>query len=80
VTEDVATGSAAGPTAAYLISHSYRPANEPLQVHQGRFVGRPSRIAVRRMNDGSMHVGGVVTPFSSGTIDNAAVEAAGPAR
>jgi PhzF family phenazine biosynthesis protein len=75
VTEDVATGSAAGPTAAYLINHEQRPANEPFHVHQGRFVGRPSRIGVRRTSDGSIHVGGIVTPFSSGTIDSAAVEA-----
>jgi PhzF family phenazine biosynthesis protein len=73
VTEDVATGSAAGPTAAYLISHGQRPGNEPFQVHQGRFVGRPSRIGVRRTRNGSIHVGGMVTPFSSGVIDNTAV-------
>jgi len=37
-------------------------------VHQGRFVGRPSRIDVRQADDGSILVGGSVAPFSSGTI------------
>ncbi len=73
VTEDVATGSAAGPTAAYLVSHGLRPADKPFHVHQGRFVGRPSRIDVRYAADGSIYVGGLVAPFSSGTIELAAV-------
>jgi trans-2,3-dihydro-3-hydroxyanthranilate isomerase len=68
VTEDVATGSAAGPTAAYLVSHGLRAADQPFHVHQGRFVGRPSRIDVRHAADGSIFVGGPVTPFSHGTI------------
>lgn len=72
VTEDVATGSAAGPTAAYLVSHGLRSADEPFHIHQGRFVGRPSRIDVRHAN-GGIRVGGSVAPFSSGTIEPAAV-------
>jgi trans-2,3-dihydro-3-hydroxyanthranilate isomerase len=72
VTEDVATGSAAGPAAAYLVSHGLRSATEPFQVQQGRFVGRPSRIDVRHAADGSVFVGGSVAPFSSGTIEMAA--------
>jgi PhzF family phenazine biosynthesis protein len=67
-TEDVATGSAAGPTAAYLVEHGRRSGDEPFDVHQGRFVGRPSRMRVRIGDNGTVHVGGVVTPFSSGTI------------
>ena len=73
VTEDVATGSAAGPAAAYLVSHGLRPADQPFHVHQGRFVGRPSRIDVRQAADGAICVGGLVAPFSSGTIELAAV-------
>jgi trans-2,3-dihydro-3-hydroxyanthranilate isomerase len=73
-TEDVATGSAAGPTAAYLVSHGLRSANEPFHVHQGRFVGRPSRIDVRHNIKGSIFVGGSVAPFSSGTIEMATVD------
>ena len=73
VTEDVATGSAAGPAAAYLVSYGLRPADEPFHVHQGRFVGRPSRIDVRHAANGSIYVGGLVAPFSSGTIELTAV-------
>jgi trans-2,3-dihydro-3-hydroxyanthranilate isomerase len=72
VTEDVATGSAAGPTSAYLVSHGIRSAEESFYVHQGRFVGRPSRIEVRQDSDGSVYVGGPVASFSSGTIEMSA--------
>jgi trans-2,3-dihydro-3-hydroxyanthranilate isomerase len=68
VTEDVATGSAAGPVAGYLTSLGLRPAGRPFHVHQGRFVGRPSRMNVRQTTDGSVWIGGPVAPFSSGTI------------
>ena len=74
LTEDVATGSAAGPTAAYLINHGLQPAEEPFQVHQGRFVGRPSRMDVRSTQTGAVRVGGLVAPFSRGTIETAAVQ------
>jgi trans-2,3-dihydro-3-hydroxyanthranilate isomerase len=69
VTEDVATGSAAGPVAAYLMEHRLRTPDDAFHVHQGRFVGRPSLIDVRRAADGSLRVGGPVAPFSSGAID-----------
>ena len=67
-TEDVATGSAAGPTAAYLVHHRRRSIDEPFLVHQGQYVGRPSRMRVRVDEGGSVHVGGPVAPFSSGFI------------
>ena len=35
--EDVATGSAAGPAAGYLIEHGLHPAAEPFAIAQGRF-------------------------------------------
>jgi len=38
VTEDVATGSAAGPVAAYLISLGVRPADKAFQVVESRGV------------------------------------------
>ncbi len=65
--EDVATGSAAGPAAAYLIHHGVHPADAPLQLAQGRFTGRPSTIAVRREpSDGHIWVGGPVAPVARG--------------
>lgn len=44
--EDVATGSAAGPTGAYLYKWNICRSSEDLIINQGRFVGRPSRIKV----------------------------------
>jgi PhzF family phenazine biosynthesis protein len=58
--EDVATGSAAGPAAAYLIAHGLSAATERVVIHQGRYVGRPSTIAVTPDADGNLWVGGPV--------------------
>ncbi len=44
--EDVATGSAAGPTGAYLYKWNICNADEDIEINQGRFVGRPSKIKV----------------------------------
>jgi trans-2,3-dihydro-3-hydroxyanthranilate isomerase len=44
--EDVATGSAAGTVGAYLARSESVPMNESFVLHQGRFVGRPSRLHV----------------------------------
>ncbi|HSU34058.1 MAG TPA: PhzF family phenazine biosynthesis protein [Propionibacteriaceae bacterium] len=65
--EDVATGSAAGPAAGYLIEHGIHPAAAPVRIAQGRFTGRPSIIAVRReARDGHYWVGGPVAPVAAG--------------
>jgi trans-2,3-dihydro-3-hydroxyanthranilate isomerase len=64
--EDVATGSAAGPAAGYLLHHGVRRAGEPLVVHQGRFTGRPSTIEVRPGPGGRLWVGGPVAPVAAG--------------
>jgi len=64
--EDVATGSAAGPAAGYLLHHGVRPAGEPLLIHQGRFTGRPSTIEVRPEPYGRLWVGGPVAPVAAG--------------
>jgi trans-2,3-dihydro-3-hydroxyanthranilate isomerase len=44
--EDVATGSAAGCVAAYLMWHGRARAGEPIALSQGRFTGRPSTITI----------------------------------
>ena len=64
--EDVATGSAAGPAAGYLLHHGVRPTGEPLLIHQGRFTGRPSTMEVRPGPDGQLWVGGPVAPVAAG--------------
>jgi PhzF family phenazine biosynthesis protein len=67
--EDVATGSAAGPAAAYLIAHGLSAATERVVIHQGRYVGRPSTIAVTPDADGNLWVGGPVAPVAHGFVN-----------
>ena len=45
--EDCATGSAAGPLAAYLVKHGIAKAGMEIRFEQGRKMGRPSRLSVR---------------------------------
>jgi trans-2,3-dihydro-3-hydroxyanthranilate isomerase len=66
--EDVATGSAAGPAAAYLEGLGLADATAGLTLHQGRFVGRPSQIAVERDAAGHLWVGGPVAPVAQGQL------------
>ena len=65
--EDSATGSAAGPLAAYLVKNGKARAGETIALSQGRFVGRPSRIECR-VEDGSVFVRGDVAFFAEGEI------------
>ncbi|WP_131737035.1 PhzF family phenazine biosynthesis protein [Actinomadura roseirufa] len=44
--EDIATGSAAGCVAAYLLRQGLAAGGERVHLSQGRFVGRPSTITV----------------------------------
>ena len=65
--EDVATGSAAGPAAGYLVEHGVLPSDSPLRIAQGRFTGRPSTIEVSRdPESGHYWVGGPVAPVANG--------------
>ncbi len=66
--EDVATGSAAGPAAGYLMRHQGRPDDQPLLLHQGQYTGRPSTIRVRPEPDGRLWVGGSVAPVAAGSF------------
>ena len=67
--EDVATGSAAGPAAAYLMRHQVVPDDEPLTLHQGQYAGRPSTIRVSPAPDGHLWVGGPVAPVATGYFE-----------
>jgi PhzF family phenazine biosynthesis protein len=72
IPEDPATGSAAGPLAAYLADAGLLPIGETRVVLQGRHVNRPSRLAVSvagsrdAMTD--VLVGGGVVPMISGEL------------
>ncbi len=66
--EDVATGSAAGPAAAYLAAHGLARPDEVVRISQGSFVGRPSTIAVTPDRGGELWVGGPVAPVARGVV------------
>jgi PhzF family phenazine biosynthesis protein len=67
--EDVATGSAAGPAAAYLLRHGFADAASPIVLSQGRFAGRPSKILVVSDKAGNLLVSGQVWPVCHGALD-----------
>ncbi|WP_308800120.1 PhzF family phenazine biosynthesis protein [Streptomyces sp. UH6] len=73
VLEDVATGSAAGCVGAYLARHRVVAVGEEFALRQGRFTGRPSRLAVRPQGSPdalhTIRVGGDVTMVARGTLD-----------
>ncbi len=66
--EDVATGSAAGPAAAYLYRHGRVAADRTIVVRQGRHAGRASELGTRCV-DGRIFVSGEVWPVISGVLD-----------
>jgi PhzF family phenazine biosynthesis protein len=55
--EDPATGSAAGPLAAYLVARKLASERRPVIIEQGSAMGRPSRIEVR-VSGGGVRVSG----------------------
>ncbi len=73
VVEDIATGSAAGPVAAYLCKHRRLSLGEELTIKQGRFVGRPSVIKATVRGSGESYEGvevsGRVNFIASGVFD-----------
>ena len=72
VVEDVATGSGAGTVGAYLAKHHRVAVNQEFILHQGRFVGRPSKIRVQAQGSSqdihSVLVSGDVSVVGSGTL------------
>jgi trans-2,3-dihydro-3-hydroxyanthranilate isomerase len=66
--EDVATGSAAGPVAAYLHRYGRFPASRAATLQQGRYAGRPSELGMRFVGD-RVFVSGEVWPLISGVLE-----------
>lgn len=67
--EDVATGSAAGPAAAYLFAHNFADPSDPLEIAQGRFAGRPSKLKITRRSLNRLSVSGEVWPVAHGFLE-----------
>ena len=70
--EDVATGSLAGPAAAWLVSHGFHVPNQQLVINQGEHLGRPSKLFVELSEVGNrptnVLVGGNVVFVGKGMI------------
>jgi PhzF family phenazine biosynthesis protein len=71
--EDIASGSAAGPVAAYLCKHGKLAVGQELIINQGQYVGRPSKLKARVLgtqeNFGEIEVSGVVQMVSESVLD-----------
>jgi trans-2,3-dihydro-3-hydroxyanthranilate isomerase len=67
IAEDPATGSAAGPLAAYLVAHGLASERRPVVVQQGHTMGRPSRIEVR-VSGGGVRVCGTAVVVLEGRL------------
>ena len=72
VTEDPATGSAAGPLACHLVRHGLVDLGEMVEIHQGSELGRPSLLYAQVFGtDGQIsdvRVGGKVQVVGAGTM------------
>jgi trans-2,3-dihydro-3-hydroxyanthranilate isomerase len=68
--EDIATGSAAGPAAAYLVAHKRASSGESLVLTQGRFLNRPSELyaLVQEGTEMSVIIKGQVCFVGKGTL------------
>ncbi len=72
VVEDAATGSAASCVAAYLHRHGLLRDDDVLELGQGRFMNRPSRISISARSAGGeirVRVGGDVVLVGAGQLD-----------
>ena len=67
IAEDPATGSAAGPLAAYLVEHKLASERRPVVIEQGHAMGRPSRIEVR-VSGGGVRVCGTAVLVLEGHL------------
>ncbi len=72
VSEDAATGSAAGPLAVHLARHGLIPYGKQIKILQGVEMGRPSRMFARAEGTGqqpdTVEVEGSAVITAGGTL------------
>ena len=67
--EDAATGSAAGPLAAYLVKNGFREKDQTIVIRQGDFAGRPGYIETMvKSGTDEVVITGAVSFFGKGEI------------
>jgi len=66
--EDVATGSAAGPLIAYLVTYGYRNKNDLVTLSQGKYLQRESKITGSVNEKNEVTIEGAVSIFGQGEI------------
>lgn len=68
--EDIATGSAAGPAAVYLVTHKRASKGDSFVLAQGRFLNRPSKLyaTVQGGSELSVTIKGQVCFVGKGTL------------
>ena len=70
--EDIATGSLAGPSGAYLVKQEFQKSNTVISLKQGENLGRPSRLDVEVTTDNGklsdIYVSGNVCKVSKSTL------------
>ncbi len=70
--DDPATGSAAGPAAAWMVLHGWADPNAPIRIEQGTEAGRRSQLYARAdLRDGrpgDVRVGGFTVPVLRGEL------------
>lgn len=70
--EDIATGSLAGPSGAYLVKNGFRSSGTQIQLNQGVHLGRPSQLFVNAgMSNGELldiYVSGHVCKISQSVL------------
>ncbi len=70
--DDPATGSAAGPAAAWMVQHQLVASGSPVEIEQGIETHRPSRISARADLSGgkvtNVRVGGFFAPVVQGEL------------
>lgn len=66
--EDIATGSLAGPAAAWLVRYGLCAANEPITIRQGANLGRSSLLYSNVLHTGDVLVSGAVVSIADGQL------------
>lgn len=76
--EDIATGSLAGPSAAFLVKHGLQAPNKVFTINQGKNLGRNSQLFVevhtRNGQEPEIHVSGSVCKIAQGFLDPVLVQ------